>query len=72
MLLKGKLQNLIDRLKQSHISKVFFSLLNTYISENGKNLTRKFEGILERNKKIELYSDNDIKKNYTLIIEKLN
>ena len=42
------------------------------ISENGRNLTRKFEGILARNKKIELYSDNDIKKNYTLIVEKLN
>lgn len=42
------------------------------ISENGRNLTRKFEGILVRNKKIELYSDNDIKKNYTLIVEKLN
>ena len=42
------------------------------ISENGRNLTRKFEGILLRNKKIELYSDNDIKKNYTLIVEKLN
>ena len=42
------------------------------ISENGRNLTRKFEGILERNKKLELYSDNNIKKNYTLIIEKLN
>ena len=42
------------------------------ISEAGRNLTRKFEGILTRNKKIELYSDNDIKKNYTLIVEKLN
>ena len=42
------------------------------ISEAGRNLTRKFEGILARNKKIELYSDNDIKKNYTLIVEKLN
>jgi len=42
------------------------------ISENGRNLTRKFEGILARNKKIELYSNSDIKKNYTLIVEKLN
>lgn len=41
-------------------------------SENGRNLTRKFEGILARNKKIELYSDKNIKKNYTLIVEKLN
>lgn len=41
-------------------------------SENGRNLTRKFEGVLARNKKIELYSDRDIKKNYTLIVEKLN
>jgi len=42
------------------------------ISEAGRNLTRKFEGILARNKKVELYSNNDIKKNYTLIVEKLN
>ena len=42
------------------------------ISEAGRNLTRKFEGILARNKKIVLYSDNGIKKNYTLIVEKLN
>ena len=42
------------------------------ISEIGRNLTRKFEGILARNKKLELYSDNNIKKNYTLIVEKLS
>ena len=42
------------------------------ISEVGRNLTRKFEGVLSRNKKIELYSDKDIRKNYTLIVEKLN
>lgn len=41
-------------------------------SEVGRNLTRKFEGVLTRNKKIELYSDKNIKKNYTLIVEKLN
>lgn len=40
-------------------------------SENGENLTRKFEGILERGKSIKLYSSNDIEKNFTLIIEKI-
>ncbi|MCY7008798.1 S8 family peptidase [Fusobacterium simiae] len=41
-------------------------------SENGRNLTRKFEAKLARNKKIVLYSDSDIKKNFTLIVEKID
>ena len=40
-------------------------------SENGRNLTRKFEATLARNKKIELYSDSDIEKKYVLIVEKI-
>ena len=62
--------NIIDYLQKGEYIKSDIKIKN--ISEAGRNLTRKFEGILARNKKIELYSDNDIKKNYTLIVEKLN
>ena len=61
----------IDYVSQNEVQ-VNYDIKIKNISENGRNLTRKFEGILVRNKKIELYSDNDIKKNYTLIVEKLN
>lgn len=40
-------------------------------SENGENLVRKFSSVLERGKSIELYSDNDMEKKFTLIIEKI-
>ncbi|MBS9775973.1 MAG: S8 family peptidase [Fusobacterium sp.] len=39
-------------------------------SEDGENLVRKFVGNLDRRKNIELYSNNDINKKFTLIIEK--
>ncbi|PID67306.1 MAG: hypothetical protein CR959_00810 [Fusobacteriales bacterium] len=39
-------------------------------SENGENLVRKFEANISNNQAIELYSNNDIKKKFTLIIEK--
>ncbi|MBQ3438201.1 MAG: S8 family peptidase [Fusobacterium sp.] len=40
-------------------------------SENGENLVRKFTAILERSKPLFLYSDNNIEKKFTLIVEKL-
>ena len=40
-------------------------------SENGKNLIRKFEADIERGEKLELYSNSNVEKKYTLIIEKI-
>lgn len=41
------------------------------ISEDSENLVRKFETKIQRNVPLELYSNNDINKKFTLIIEKL-
>ena len=40
-------------------------------SEKGKNLIRKFEADIERGEKLELYSNSNVEKKYTLIIEKI-
>lgn len=40
-------------------------------SENGENLVRKFIANIQRNKNIYLYSNNDIEKKFTFIIEKV-
>lgn len=41
-------------------------------SENGENLVRKFETTICRDTEIKLYSENDIKKRFTIIVEKIN